>query len=76
MPFIQKKNSGGSDDKDSACNTEDPGSVPGLGEFPGEGNGYPPQYSRLEHFMVGYSPRGRKESDTTEQLTPSLSQST
>ena len=23
MPFIQKKNSGGSDDKDSACNTED-----------------------------------------------------
>ena len=63
MPFIQK-NSGGSDGKESACNTEDPGSVPELGEFPGEGNGYPPQYSHLEPFMVGYCPWGRKESLT------------
>ena len=30
---------GGSDSKESACNAEDPGSVPGLGKSPGEGNG-------------------------------------
>ena len=30
----------GSDGKDSACNTEDLGSIPGLGRFPGEGNGW------------------------------------
>ena len=74
MPFIQ--NSDGSDGKESASNTEDPGSIPGLGEFPAEGNGYPPQYSRLENFMVGYSTWGGKESDATEQLTPSLAEST
>ena len=33
--------SGGSDSKESACNVGDPGSIPGLGKFPGEGNGYP-----------------------------------
>ena len=32
---------GGSDNKESACNAGDPGSVPGLGRFPGKGNGYP-----------------------------------
>ena len=36
--------SGGSDSKESACNTGDPGSIPGLGRSPGEGNGYPVQY--------------------------------
>ena len=30
---------GGSDSKESACNAEHPGSVPGLGKSPGEGNG-------------------------------------
>ena len=34
--------------KESACNAEDPGSVPGSGRSPGEGNGYPLQYSCLE----------------------------
>ena len=29
----------------------DLGSIPGLGRFPGEGNGYPLQYSGLENFM-------------------------
>ena len=33
-------------DKESACNAEDPISVPGLGGSPGEGIGYPLQYSR------------------------------
>jgi len=30
---------GGSDGKESACNAGDPGSIPGLGRSPGEGNG-------------------------------------
>ena len=30
---------GGSDGKESARNVEDPGSIPGLGRSPGEGNG-------------------------------------
>ena len=51
--------------KESAWNTGDLGSIPGLGRSPGEGKGYPLQYSGLESFM-GYSPRGGKELDTTE----------
>ena len=35
--------------KKSSCNTGDPGSIPGLGRSPGEGNGNPLQYSRLEN---------------------------
>ena len=42
---------GGSDGKESACNTGDLGSIPGLGRSAGEGNGYPLQYSGLENFM-------------------------
>ena len=42
---------GGSDSKESACNAGDPCSIPGLGRFPGEGNGYPLQYSCLENSM-------------------------
>ena len=42
---------GGSDGKESACSVRDPGSVPGLGRTPGEGNGYPLQYSDLENSM-------------------------
>ena len=37
--------------KESACNVGDLGSIPGLGRFPGEGNGYPLQYSVLENSM-------------------------
>ena len=36
---------GGSDGKESACNAGDPDSIPGSGRFPGEGIGYPLQYS-------------------------------
>ena len=39
--------------KVSAYNAGDLGSVPGLGRFPGEGNGNPVQYSRLENPMDG-----------------------
>ena len=53
------------------------GLIPGSGRSPGEGNGYPLQYSCLENPMdrglVGYSPWGHKESDMTEQLMLSLS---
>ena len=37
--------------KESACNTGDPGSFPGLWRAPGEGNSYPLQYSGLENSM-------------------------
>ena len=40
-----------SDGKESACNAGDLGSIPGLGKSPGEGKGYPFQYSGLENFM-------------------------
>ena len=40
---------GGSEDKASACNAGDPGSIPGLGRSLGEGNGNPLQYSFLEN---------------------------
>ena len=36
---------GGSEGKESACTVKDLGSIPGLGRFPGEGIGYPLQYS-------------------------------
>ena len=37
--------------KESACNAGDMGSIPGLGRSPGEGRGYPLQYSGLEISM-------------------------
>ena len=57
---------GGSQGKESAYNAGDPGLVPGLGRFPGEGNGYPLQYSCLGNLMdtrslAGYSPWGHKK---------------
>ena len=49
----------------------DPGSIPGSGRSPGRGHDNPLQYSCLEKScgqgsLKGYSPQGRKESDTTE----------
>ena len=63
-----------SDGKESTCNVGDLGSIPGLGRSPGGGHGYPLQYSCLENphgqrSLVGYSPWGCKELDTTEQLS-------
>ena len=37
--------------KESACSAGDPGSNPGLGRSPGEGNGNPLQYPCLENLM-------------------------
>ena len=53
----------------NAGDIRDMGSIPGSGRSPGGGHGNPLQCSCLENPMdrgVGYSPRGRKESDTTE----------
>ena len=42
---------GGSDGKESTCSAGDPGSISGSGKSPGEGSGYPLQYSSLENSM-------------------------
>jgi len=57
--------------KESACNVGDLGSFSGLGRSPGGRHGSLHQYSCLENphgqrSLVGYSPCGHKESDTTE----------
>ena len=61
---------GDSDGKASAYNAGNLGSIPGLGRSPGEGNGNPllPGESHGWRCLVGYSPCGHEESDTTEQL--------
>ena len=57
--------------------TGDAGSAPGSGRSPGRGHGNPLHNSCLEsshgqRSLVGYSPRGRKESDTTEATEHTL----
>ena len=42
---------GGSAGQESTCNVGDLGSIPGLGRSPGEGKGYPLQYSGLENSI-------------------------
>ena len=63
----------GSDGKASVYNAGDLGLIPGSGRFPEEGNGNPqPVFlsgkSHGQRSLVGYSPWGHKELDTTEQL--------
>ena len=53
----------GSAGKESACNTGDLGSIPGLGRSPGEGKGHPLQYSGLQNAMEKFM---SVESDMTE----------
>ena len=65
---------GGSGGKECACNAVDLGSIPGLERSPRGEHGNPLHYSCLENLhgqrkLVGYSPWGRKGSDTTEQLS-------
>ena len=66
---------GGSDSKESTCNVENLGLIPGLGRSPGGGYGNPLEYSCLENphgqrSLAGYSPWGQNETDTVE--LPSL----
>ena len=56
----------GSAGKESARNGGNLGSIPGLGKSPGEGNGYPLQYSGLENSMGYIVHGGPKELDITE----------
>ena len=65
---------GDSDGKESACSMGHLASIPGLGRSRGGGHSNPLQYSRLENLhgqrsLVGYSPWGCKELDTTEWLS-------
>ena len=57
--------------KASACNAGAPGSIPGSGRSPGEGNGNPLQYSCLENAMGGgawwATVHGAAELDMTER---------
>ena len=49
--FYNSSFPGSSVNKESACSTGDPGSIPGSESLPGEGNGNPLQYSFLENPM-------------------------
>ena len=65
---------GGSAGKESACHVGDLGLIPGLGRSPGEGKGYPLQYSGLENPMARgawrATVRGVAELGTTPSLRP------
>ena len=61
---------GGSAGKESTCSVGNLGLIPGLGRSPGEGKGYPLQYSSLENSMDSTVHwLSHKESDTTEWLS-------
>ena len=49
---------------ESACNAGDPGLIPGSGRFPGEGNGYPLQYSWLDRGAWRATVHGVAKSQT------------
>ena len=51
LNIFKLTSSGGSDSKESACNSGDLSLIPGVGRSPGEGNGYLLQYSCLENSM-------------------------
>ena len=59
--------------KASVCNAGDMGSIPGSGRSPGEGNWQPTPVLLPEKFhgwrsLIGYSPWGHREPETTERL--------
>ena len=73
LPSFHLAFPGSSDSRESACNPRDPGSIPVLGGFPWRRKWQPtpvflPGKSHGQRSLAGYSPWGRKESDTTERL--------
>ena len=68
LSFSSEGFPGASDGKESACNAGGASSIPGLGRSPGVGNGYPLQYSCLEHPIDRGAWRVT-ESDTSEGRT-------
>ena len=69
---------GSSVGKESACNAADPVLIAGSESSPGEGTGYPLQYSCLEYpyeqrSLASYSPWGHKELDMTERVSTQTS---
>ena len=67
----------GSDGKESICNTGDVGFDIWVGKIPWSRKWQPtpvllPRESHGQRSLVGFSPWGHKESDTTEQLTHTL----
>ena len=65
--------SSSSDDKESACNAGDPGSILGSGRAPGESKWqlvpiFLPGEFHGQRRLAGYTPWGRTELDTTEQI--------
>ena len=69
---------GDSDGKESSCNTGELSLIPGSGRSPGAGNAPTPVLLpgdfHGQRSLVGYSPWGHKESDTTEQLPHTYTQ--
>ena len=67
----------GSAGKESACNAGDLGSISGLGRSPGQGKGYPLQYSGLENSMdcivYGVKKSRTRLTDFCFRLIPGLS---
>ena len=53
----------GSASKESTCNAGDLGAIPGLGKSPGEGKGYPLQYSGLDRIVHGVAKSWTRLSD-------------
>ena len=76
-PTISRASPNGSVRIDSACNAGDTkglGSISGSGRCPGGGNWQPtpvflPERLHGQRSLTGYSPKCRKESDMTEQLS-------
>ena len=64
---------GGSAGKESACNARDLSLIPGLGRSPGEGNGYPLQYSGLEKSMDYTVKKSQAQLSEFHFYSPSLS---
>ena len=63
---------GGSDNKESACNPGDPGSIPGLGRSPGEGNGNPPAWRIPRTEEPGGIAKSQRRLSDSHTYTPHM----